>query len=125
MNIALWIIRALLALLFLASGIRKLTLPLLVLAKSAPALGELSVRFVRFIGAAELLGAIGLVLPSATRIAPQMTPAAAAGIALLMVCAAAFHVRRKEYANSGMTLLLLALAVFILYGRLALAPIAA
>lgn len=123
MNIVLWIIQGLLALLFLANGVRKLTLSPDALARSAPALKALPVGFMRFIGAAELLGAIGLILPAATRIAPALTPAAAAGLTLLMVCASIFHASRKEYTHIGVTGLILALSVFILYGRLALAPI--
>ncbi len=123
MNIALWIIQALLALLFLASGARKLTQPQVALVKATPPLGDFPLPFVRFIGAAELLGGIGLILPAATRIAPVLTPAAAAGIALLMVCATVVQAARGEYAKIGLTCGLLLLAVVVMYGRLVLVPI--
>ena len=124
MNIALWIVQALMALVFLANGVRKLMPPLFALVKATPLLGALPLPFVRFIGAAELLGAIGLVLPAATKIAPVLTPAAAAGIALLMVCATVVNAARREYAKIGLTCGLLLLAVFVVYGRLVLVPIA-
>jgi uncharacterized membrane protein YphA (DoxX/SURF4 family) len=124
MNIALWIVQALLALVFLASGVRKLTPPQVAPMKARPRLAELPLPFVRFIGAAELLGAIGLILPAATKFAPVLTPAAAAGIALLMLCATLVHVARKEYAKIGLTCGLLLLAVFAVFGRLVLVPIA-
>jgi uncharacterized membrane protein YphA (DoxX/SURF4 family) len=124
MNIALWIVQALLALVFLASGARKLTPAQVARVKATPLLGELPLPFVRFIGAAELLGAIGLILPAATKIAPVLTPVAAVGLALLMICATLVHVARREYAKIGLTCGLLLLAVFAVYGRLALVPIA-
>ncbi len=123
MTVVLWILQALLALLFAANGIRKLTQSAEALGKTAPALRAIPMGLVRFIGTAELLGAIGLIVPSAIRIAPVLTPSAAAGLALLMVCATTFHVARKEYAHSGVTAVIMVLTVFVLYGRLALAPI--
>jgi uncharacterized membrane protein YphA (DoxX/SURF4 family) len=123
MNTALWIVQALLALVFLGSGARKLTPPQVALAKATPLLGGLPLPFVRFIGAAELLGAIGLILPAATKVAPVLTPAAAVGIALLMLCATFVHTARREYAKIGLTCGLLLLAVFAAYGRLVLVPI--
>jgi uncharacterized membrane protein YphA (DoxX/SURF4 family) len=123
-NIALWIVQALLALVFLASGARKLAPPEVARVKATPLLADLPLPFVRFIGAAELLGAIGLILPGATKIAPVLTPAAAVGIALLMLCATLVHAARREYAKIGLTCGLLLLAVFAAYGRLVLVPIA-
>ncbi|HEV2460321.1 MAG TPA: DoxX family protein, partial [Ktedonobacterales bacterium] len=94
------------------------------LAQLAPAMSALPLRFVRFIGIAELLAAIGLILPAATRIAPALTPAAAAGLVLLMTSASVFNAARREFAQIGLTVLLLLLAAAVVYGRLALAPIA-
>jgi uncharacterized membrane protein YphA (DoxX/SURF4 family) len=123
MNIALWIVQALLALVFLASGVRKLTPPQVAPMKATPQLADLPLPFVRFIGVAELLGAIGLILPAATTIAPVLTPAAAVGIALLMTCATLMHAARREYAKISLTCGLLLLALFAVYGRLVLIPI--
>jgi len=124
MNIALWIVQALLALVFLASGARILAPAQVARVKATPLLADLPLPFVRFIGAAELLGAIGLILPGATKIASVLTPAAAVGIALLMLCATFVHAARREYAKIGLTCGLLLLAVFAVYGRLVLVPIA-
>jgi uncharacterized membrane protein YphA (DoxX/SURF4 family) len=124
MGIALWIVQVLLALLFIAAGIPKLRLSQAALVRSVPAMSTLALPFVRFIGIAELLAAIGLILPAATRIAPGLTPAAAAGLVTLMTSATVFHVAHKQYAQIGLTVLLLLLAAVVVYGRLVLAPIA-
>jgi uncharacterized membrane protein YphA (DoxX/SURF4 family) len=76
-----------------------------------------------FIGAAELLGAAGLVLPGLVRVGRVLTPLAATGIAVIMVLAAAFHLRRGEIPLVGVNLALLALAVFVAYGRWRLRPL--
>jgi uncharacterized membrane protein YphA (DoxX/SURF4 family) len=123
MGIALWIVQALLALLFTAAGIRKMRLSQAALAQRAPALSTLPLPFVRFIGIAELLAATGLILPAATRIAPALTPAAAAGLVILMTGATVFNVAHKKYAQIGLTVLFLLLAAVVVYGRLTLAPI--
>jgi hypothetical protein len=123
MGIALWILQVLLALPFAAVGIRKLRLSPAARAQSARALSTLPLPFVRFIGFAELLAAIGLILPAATRIAPILTPAAAAGVVLLMTSASVFNAAHSKYAHMGLTVLLLLLAAAVVYGRLVLAPI--
>ena len=73
MNRLVWVVQGLLALVFLATGGMKLTLPIAELTKQVPMPGW----FLRFIGAAELLGAIGLVLPGALRMKRALTPLAA------------------------------------------------
>jgi uncharacterized membrane protein YphA (DoxX/SURF4 family) len=124
MNMALWIIQVLLAVPFAAVGNRKLRLSQTALAQLAPEMSTLPLPFIRFIGSAELLAAIGLILPAATRIAPALTPAAAAGLVMQMTSATLFHAAHKQYAQIGLTVLLLLLAAAVVYGRLALAPIA-
>jgi uncharacterized membrane protein YphA (DoxX/SURF4 family) len=124
MGIALWIIQVLLALVFVAASIPKLRLSQAALAQVVPAMSALPLPFVRFIGIAELLAAIGLILPAATRIAPALTPAAAAGLVTLMTSATLFHAAHKQYAQIGLTVLFLLLAAVVVYGRLVLAPIA-
>jgi hypothetical protein len=78
---------------------------------------------VRFIGVSELLGALGMVLPSATRIMPKLTAFAGVGLATIMVLALAFHVSRGEYQAFVMNPLLGGLAAFVAYGRFKKAPI--
>lgn len=123
MNIALWIIQSLVALLFLMNGIRKVFLPMDTILAQLPGLKQVPPALVRFIGVCELAGAVGLILPAATRILPQMTIAAALGITALMACAAIFHLRRREVPPTVVTTVILLVALFIGVGRWALAPL--
>ena len=86
-------------------------------------MNDVPVAFVRFIGVAELLTAIGLIAPAATGIVPWLTVAAAVGLVVVMLSASVFHASRRENANIGMNVVLLLLAAFIIVGRLALAPL--
>lgn len=97
MLVALWIVNGLLALAFLAAGGTKATRPKEGLAASGMAWTEdFSAGAIKVIGAVEVLGAVGLVVPLLTGIAPVLTPLAAAGLALVMGGAVVTHVRRKE-----------------------------
>jgi uncharacterized membrane protein YphA (DoxX/SURF4 family) len=73
----------------------------------------------RFIGTAELLGAIGLIVPAATKVLPWLTPLAAIGLATIMVLAALFHISRREWPNVVFNLVLGTLAAFVAYARIA------
>lgn len=125
MDLTLWIIQALLALIFLGAGTMKLSRAPDALIKRVPALAGLPLPFIRFLGAAEVIGAAGLILPTALRIAPALTPAAAVGLMLVMLGAIAVNATHKQYAKIGVNVLLLLLAVLVAYGRLVLAPVAA
>src|SRR5258708_6142690 len=85
-------------------------------AASAPALDEQR-GLVTLIGVAELAGALGLMLPRLTRIAPTLTAWAAAGLATIMVLGTGFHLWRGEISHAVITVILLALAAFVAYGR--------
>jgi uncharacterized membrane protein YphA (DoxX/SURF4 family) len=120
MNLALWIIAGLLAAVFLLAGGNKLFIPKEKLAK-APGGGwvnDFSARFVKALGAAEILGAVGLILPAALDIAPVLVPLAAVGLATIMVGAAIVEFRRQEFKHVLLNLTYLALAVFVAWGRL-------
>ena len=78
---------------------------------------------VRFIGLSEVAGALGLILPAATRIQPRLTVFAADGLAIIMVLAALFHISRGEYGPIAINVVLFPLATFVFYGRWKLAPI--
>ena len=117
MNIALWIAAGLLAVAFLAAGLTKLTQPKEKLAPRMPWVEDFGSGAVKAIGAAEVLGAIGVVLPGITKIAPILVPLAATGLALVMVGAIVVHLRRGEKQALGANLVLLALAVFVAWGR--------
>jgi len=79
-NVTLWVIQGLLAALFLFAGSMKLILPIEAMAGPV----ELPGWFLRFIGVAEVTGAIGLIVPWLTRIQPRLTPVAAAGLVAIM-----------------------------------------
>jgi hypothetical protein len=77
---------------------------------------------VHIIGALEVLGAIGLVLPALTGILPWLTPLAALGLVLTMIGAALTHLRRSEYSVIPVPAVLLILAAFVAYGRFFVLP---
>jgi len=113
MNIALWIIAAVLAAAFAAAGFMKATTPKEKLAQNMGWVEDFSAGTVKLIGVVEILGAVGLVLPAALDIAPVLTPLAASGLALTMVLAAVVHARRKELPLIGVNVVLGALALFV------------
>ena len=118
MNLALWIIAIVLAVAFAASGLMKQFVPKDKLVTSGQGWAQdFSPTGIRLIGLAEILGAIGLVLPAAVHIAPILVPLAAVGLALVMAGAAAVHARRKEAPNVVVNAVLLVLAVVVAWGR--------
>lgn len=72
---------------------------------------------VQAIGGFEILAALGLILPAATGIYPQLSMYAAAGLAILMLSAGTFHAQRREREAMTLNVLLLLLAAFVAYGR--------
>lgn len=124
MNIALWIIQVLLALLFLFAGGTKLVLPMETLAEMSRQSGQtpLPGLFVRFLGVVEVLGALGLILPGLVRIRPGLTPLAAAGLVIIMIGATVLTVASGAIASALMPLVVGSLAAFVAYGRCRLAP---
>ena len=119
MNVALWIVQGLLAALFVFSGGMKLVLPIEKMTDPVALPG----LFLRFIGVCELLGGIGLILPSLLRIRPGLTPLAAAGLIVIMIGAVVISVIYMGVASALIPLLVGILAAFIAYGRSRLAPI--
>lgn len=119
MNMALWIIAGILAVVFAGCGLMKLVLPKDRLVASGQGWAEsYSPTGIRFIGTAEVLGAIGLILPAVTHIAPVLVPMAAVGLAAVMTGAAATHAGRKELPYVAINVVLLALALVVAWGRL-------
>jgi uncharacterized membrane protein YphA (DoxX/SURF4 family) len=119
MNLALWIIAGLLAGVFLIAGATKLVICQDTLAE-APGGGwinDFSAGFVKTLGAVEILGALGLIVPAILDIAPVLVPLAAIGLALIMVGAATVTVRRHEAGHALLNLAYLALIVFVAFGR--------
>lgn len=117
MEIAIWIIQGILATMFLAAGIMKSVRPKEKLAASMPWVNDFSPAGIKLIGIAELLGAIGLIVPYLTGIAPVLTPIAAMALALVMALAAAYHLRKNEYKPIGFNLVLLVLLLIVAYRR--------
>jgi uncharacterized membrane protein YphA (DoxX/SURF4 family) len=122
MGIALWVVQVLLAAAFLASGATKLSQPKEKLLKNWAWVEDFSQRTVRIIGAVEVLGAIGIVVPSLTGIVPSLTPLAALGLVLTMIAAALTHLRRAEYGAIAVNAVLFILAAFVAYGRFFVVP---
>jgi hypothetical protein len=118
MNVALWIVQGLLAALFLFAGGAKLVLPLDQMAGPVALPGW----FLRFIGVAEVLGALGLVLPGLLRIRPGLTALAAAGLVIIMMGATIVMWIGGVVAVALMNLVVMLLAAFVAYGRWRLAP---
>jgi uncharacterized membrane protein YphA (DoxX/SURF4 family) len=119
MNVALWIVAIVLAAGFAASGLMKLLVPKEKLVNVGQGWAQdFSATNIRLIGVAEVLGAAGLILPAVTHIAPILVPLAAIGLVLVMLGAAVVHARRKETMNIAVNVVLLALAVFVAWGRL-------
>jgi len=118
MTRALWIVQGLLAIIFLIAGGMKFVMSLEELTKQMPLPG----LFLRFIGAVEVLGAIGLILPGLLRIRPGLTPLAAAGLAIIMIGATVTTLASGEVAMALIPLLVGLLAAFVAYGRWRLAP---
>ena len=123
-HIALWAAQILLALSFGAAGAMKLAAPIEQLSEHMSWVPRVSPALVRFVGASELLGALGLVVPAATRIVPVLTPAAATGLLIVMVLAAGHHFAHDEAALVPVNVGLGALAAFIAWGRTRAARIA-
>ena len=117
MNVTVWVLQVLLALAFLAAGVIKTTQPRQKLAASMGWVEDFSDATVRTIGALELLGGLGLLLPAVTGVATVLIPLAAAAMAVLMVGAAATHRRRGELPLVGFNAVLLLLAVVVAWAR--------
>ena len=120
MNTALWIAQGLLAAMYLMAGMIK-TFQTAKAKEQMPWTKERSDGFVRFVGISELLGALGLILPLVTGILPWLTPLAAIGLTLIQLLAIfTEHLPKKEYNVIPINVVLVALAVFVVFGRWAL-----
>src|SRR5213082_1376595 len=121
LGIALWAAQIALAIVFALAGGMKIFTPAAELAKMAPGF---PLAFLRFIGIAELAGAIGIILPALTRIAPRLTPLAASGFVIVMASAGVLHLVRGQFGEVAVVVVLGALAYFVAWGRFERAPIA-
>jgi uncharacterized membrane protein len=117
-NVVLWIVAGVLAAAFLASGLMKLAQPKKKIVDSGMGWAEdFSDGAVKGIGALEVLGALGLILPAVFDVATVLVPIAATGLALIMLGAAVTHARRKESQMVVVNVVVLLLAAFVAWGR--------
>ena len=116
MNIVLWIIQILLALLFLFAGITKLV-PIIPMPPPPPNMWMPPMWFLKFIGVCEVLGALGLVLPGLLRRQQYLTVWAAIGLTVIMIGAVVVSVMTMGVASAVMPLVIGLLCAFVAYGR--------
>ena len=120
MAYALWIIQTLLGLLFLFSGSMKFVMSVAEMTKDTPWMAG---WFLHFIGVMEILGGLGLILPSALRIRPGLTPLAAAGLVIIMIGATVITLTTMGVGSAMLPLIVGILCAFVAYGRWRLAPL--
>ena len=124
MNILLWIIQVLLAVLFLFAGITKLVLPAEVLnSMGSPNAVKLPGLFLKFIGLCEVLGAFALVLPGVFRRRPELTPLATAGLVIIMIGAVIITVMGEGVGPAITPFIVLLLCAFVAYERWKVRPL--
>jgi hypothetical protein len=118
-NVALWIIQGLLALVYLAAGGLKVVRPRekLVASGTFGWMKDSSDAGVKAVGLVEVLGAVGVILPWLTGIASILTPIAAIGLAVVQIGALRVHLARDERRPLPANVLLLLLAAFVAVGR--------
>ncbi len=122
-HMGLWAAQIALALLYLMGAWFHFLPPAEAAKMGAVWMSEVPVALPRFIGAMELLGVIGLILPAATRILPQLTVWAAKGLLAIQALAIPFHAMRGEFEPLPFNLIYVALAVLVIWGRTRKAPI--
>ena len=124
MDTAVWIVAALLAALFLVTGLTKITQPRLKMAQGPMEwAADVTDGQFRTVGVLELLGAAGLILPAVLGITPTLVPLAAVGLALTMVGAIVAHLRLGETDRLAVPIVVLALALFVAVERFGAYPL--
>ncbi len=123
LNIVIWTGQVFLAINFIILGSLKLTLPFNELAPEMSFVLVIPQALTRFIGVAEVLGGLGLILPSILRIKPILTSLSALGIATIMLFAIAYHIYQGEYIMIGFNLIIGLVALIIAWARFKKLPI--
>ena len=118
LNVLLWVLQVLLAMLFMFAGTMKFIIPVAEMTKQIPLPGW----FLHFIGGAEILGAIALVLPGILRIRPGLTPLAAGALVVIMIGATAVNWKAGQPGAALTTVIVGLLLVFVAYHRRRMAP---
>ncbi|GAB5427029.1 MAG: DoxX family protein [Devosia indica] len=123
-NIALWVGQVLLAGVYVMAGFMKVSQPIdALVASGLTYASDYPELLTRFVGTMEILGAIGIILPAAFRILPGLTPLAAVGFSVIQVLAFGLHTMRGEYGVLPVNIVLLALSLFVVWGRMRKVPI--
>jgi uncharacterized membrane protein YphA (DoxX/SURF4 family) len=122
MTYVLWIIQALLGLLFLFAGVMKFVMSVAEMTKDMPSMPG---WFLHFIGVMEILGGLGLILPGLLRIRPGLTPLAAAGLVIIMIGATVITFTTMGAGAAALPLIVGILCAVVAYGRWRLAPLSA
>lgn len=123
MNVLLWILQILLAILFVIAGVPKLILPASMLQPPSPDAIEFPVWFLRFIGLCEVLGGLGLVLPTVFKKRQSLMPLAAVGLLIIMIGATVTTVMSGGGLMALIPLMFALLLAFVAYGRSRLRPV--
>ncbi len=118
LNVLLWVLQVLLALLFIFAGVMKFIMPVAEMTKQIPMPGW----FLHFIGGAEILGAIALILPGILRIRTGLTSLAAAALVIIMTGATAVNLKTGQRGAALITVVVGLLLVFVAYNRRRMAP---
>ena len=121
MNIILWILQVLLALLFIFAGVMKFAMSVEQMNAQAPV--PMPGLFLHFIGVAEVLGGLGLILPSLLKIKPLLTPLAALGLAIITAGATVTALMGPVKVGAAFPLIVCLLCLFVAYGRWRVKPI--
>jgi uncharacterized membrane protein len=124
LNIALWVAQALVGIPFTLFGFMKMTGPIAELSKTMLWAADYPEAFVRVMGAVDMAGGLGLLLPAITRIQPRLTVYAAAGCMALQASAMIFHISRGEAMVTPLNIVFFVLAAFVFWGRRSRSPIA-
>lgn len=121
MNILLWVLQSLLALLFLFAGIMKFVTPVEEMMKQMPV--NIGGGLLHFVGVCEILGGLGLILPALLRIKPSLTPLAAAGLLVILIGAVVITLMAGSIVLALFPLVVALLTLFVAYGRWRVAPV--
>jgi hypothetical protein len=116
LNAVLWIVQALIAALMLMNAYLKIASPISELSALWKWTGEVPVVVVRLLGVVDLLGGLGIILPTLLKIKPRLAPLAALGIILLMISASVFHISRGESSVISFNIIVIGLAGFVAWG---------
>lgn len=122
-NLVTWLVQGLLAITLIGGAVWKVVTPIAELAAHMPWMGQVAPSFLYLTAFFDLMGGLGVFLPSLTRIKPGLTVLAALACVALMICAIAFHVSRGEAADTPFNFVVIAFSLFVAWARYRKVPI--